>query len=79
MFELGTCSALYTAMFGCTGIRMINHELKPIPVAARSKAWVCGRSLAGVAGANPASGMDVSCERCVLSGRGLCDGLKTRQ
>jgi hypothetical protein len=31
----------------------------PIPVAARSKAWVCGRSLAGVAGLNPARGMDV--------------------
>ena len=26
----------------------------PIPVAARSKAWVCGRSLAGNAGSNPA-------------------------
>ena len=27
-------------------------------VAARSKAWVCGRSLAGIAGSNPAGGMD---------------------
>ena len=26
----------------------------PIPVAARSKAWVCGRSLAGIVGSNPA-------------------------
>jgi len=25
----------------------------PIPAAALSKAWVCGRSLAGVAGSNP--------------------------
>jgi len=25
----------------------------------RSKAWVCGRSLAGTAGSNPARGMDV--------------------
>ena len=32
---------------------------KPIPVAARSKAWICGRSLAGIAGSNPAGGMDV--------------------
>ena len=32
----------------------------PIPVAARSSAWVCGRSLAGVEGSNPAWGMDVS-------------------
>ena len=29
------------------------------PVAAQSKAWVCGRSLAGVVGLNPAGGMDV--------------------
>jgi hypothetical protein len=28
----------------------------PMPVAARSKAWVCGRSLAGIAGLNPAGG-----------------------
>ena len=26
----------------------------PIPVAERSKAWVCSRSLAGIAGSNPA-------------------------
>jgi hypothetical protein len=26
----------------------------PVPVAARPKAWVCGRSLAGIAGSNPA-------------------------
>jgi hypothetical protein len=35
----------------------------PIPVAARSKAWVFGRSLAGIVGSNPAGGMDV----CLLS------------
>jgi len=38
------------------------NALQPIPVAARSKAWVCGRSLAGIAGSNPTGGMDV----CVL-------------
>ena len=32
---------------------------EPIPSAARSKAWVCGRSLAGIVGSNPAGGMDV--------------------
>ena len=32
---------------------------EPIPVAARSKAWVYGRSLAGIVGSNPAGGMDV--------------------
>jgi hypothetical protein len=47
-------------------------------VSARSKAWVRGRSLAGIVGSNPAGGMDVCCECCVLSGRGLCYGLITR-
>jgi hypothetical protein len=32
---------------------------RPITEAARSKVWVCGRSLAGTAGSNPAGGMDV--------------------
>jgi hypothetical protein len=31
----------------------------PIPVPALSKALVCGRSLAGIMGSNPAWGMDV--------------------
>jgi len=35
---------------------------RPIPAAARSQAWVCGSSLAGIAGPNPERGMDV----CVL-------------
>jgi hypothetical protein len=30
-----------------------------IPVAARSKVWTCGCSLAGIVGSNPAGGMDV--------------------
>jgi hypothetical protein len=30
--------------------------LQPIPVAAQSKAWFCGCSLAGTAGSNPAGG-----------------------
>jgi hypothetical protein len=48
-------------------------------MAARSKAWVCGHSLAGIAGSNPPGAwMCVSCECCVLSGRGLCIGLITR-
>jgi hypothetical protein len=28
-------------------------------MAARSKAWVCGRALAGIVGSNPTGGMDV--------------------
>jgi hypothetical protein len=31
----------------------------PVPVAARFKAWVCLRSLAGITGSNRAGGMDV--------------------
>ena len=34
--------------------------IAPIPVAARSKAWVCGHSLDGIAGSNAAGG-----QRCV--------------
>jgi hypothetical protein len=38
-------------------------------VAARSKAWVCSRLVAGIVGSNLAGGVYVSCERCVLRGR----------
>jgi len=37
------------------------HEL-PIPVAERSKTWVCGHSMAGIGSSNPTGSMDV----CVL-------------
>jgi hypothetical protein len=33
--------------------------LSPVPVAARSKEWVCGRSPAEIVGSNPAGVMDV--------------------
>jgi hypothetical protein len=33
--------------------------LQPIPVAVRSKAWVCGHSLTGIVSSNPTGGMDV--------------------
>jgi hypothetical protein len=54
------------------------QQQQPIPVAARSKTRVYGRSLSGIMGSSPTGGMDVSCECSVLSGRGLCDGLITR-
>jgi len=49
-------------------------------VAARSKAQICGRSLAGIAGSNLAGCMDVCVlyAYCVLSGRGLCVGMIIR-
>jgi hypothetical protein len=52
----------------------------PLPVAARSKALVCGRSLPGFVGSNPAGGMNV-CSLwllCVIRQRSLCVGLITR-
>jgi hypothetical protein len=36
-----------------------NSYVRPIPVAARSKAWVCGRSLAGITGSSLTGSMDV--------------------
>ena len=36
------------------------NAVVPIPVAARSKAWVCGCLLLGVVGLNPTEDMDVS-------------------
>ena len=63
-------------------IRIVNNNrllniwmVVPILLAARSKVWVCDRTLAGIAGSNPAGGMDVCRDCCVLSSRGLCDGL----
>ena len=53
---------------------LLMNMYTPIPVAARSKHWVCGCSLAGIAGSNPAGVMNVCRECWVLSGRGLCDG-----
>ena len=42
-------------------------SLLPIPVAARSKALVCGRSLSGIVGSNPAGPwMFFSCECCQI-------------
>ena len=53
--------------------------LIPVPVSTWSKGWVCGCPLAaGILSSNPAVGMDVCCECCVLSGRSLCDELITR-
>jgi hypothetical protein len=37
----------------------LSPSVVPVPMAALSKVWVCGRSLLGIAGSNPAVGMDV--------------------
>jgi len=46
--------------------KKISYLIRSIAVNARSKPWVCGRTLAEIAGSNPAGGMDV----CLL--RMLC-------
>jgi len=55
-----------------------SNIMKPVPVAVWSKGWVCGRFLAGIVGSHSTGGIDVSYERRVLSGGGLCDGLIAR-
>jgi len=68
-----------TMKYKITSHRIILRQQSAItvPVTAPSKAWVCGRAIAGIVGSNPAGVMYVSWERCV-SGRGLCDGPTTR-
>ena len=57
----------------------ICFKLWPKQVFVRSKAWVFGCLLAGIAGLNPTGSMDVvPYECCVLSVRDLCFGLLTR-
>jgi hypothetical protein len=47
-----------------------------IAVALRSRAYICSRLIAEMAGSNPAEGVDIRvCVCCV--GSGLCDGLIT--
>jgi hypothetical protein len=62
--------------------RLINYfvyiNLLPVPVAARSKAWVYGCSLAGSVGSNPTRVMDVSLFWVLCVVRSLCDKLITR-
>jgi hypothetical protein len=51
----------------------------PIPMTAQSKGWVSARWLAGIAGSNPAEGMDVCLVRVLcVSRRGLFFRLITR-
>jgi len=48
--------------------KRFSNGRQPIPDAAWSKVWACGRSLAGIAGYNPAGGIDIClfCVFCVL-------------
>ena len=65
-FHTGTPAARYKVVnLQCLGI-VIFKNVQPVPVAARCKVWVCGRSPVGIVGSNPTGGMDV----CLL--RVLC-------
>ena len=55
------------------------RERQPVPVPARSKSLVYGRSPSEILGSNPTGGHGcLSRVCCVLSGRGLCDEIITR-
>jgi hypothetical protein len=51
------CSLRYTTT---QNFRILYYKVVPIPMAALSKACVCGHSLARIAGSNPAGNMGVS-------------------
>ena len=59
------------------------HLVSSLSVHLCTVHWLradCSRSAASpaeIVGSNPTGGMNVCCECCVLSGRGLCDGLIT--
>jgi hypothetical protein len=64
LLNVGKYSPIYTASYSrklelTNLLYYVCIYTKPIPVAARSKAWVSGRSLTGIVGSNPAYGMDV--------------------
>jgi hypothetical protein len=52
----------------------------PVPLTARSMAWVCSRLPADIVCSNPVESMDIHLfwVLCVARYRGLCDGLITR-
>jgi hypothetical protein len=56
----------------------LGATITPVPVAARSKAWVYGRSPAAIVGSKTAGDID-NYLFCVLSRKGLCDELIARK
>jgi len=68
-----------SSLFPCCFLNIFNPKVfspMPMPVAERSKAWACLLRLR--VRIPPGAWMYVSCECCVLSGRGLCEGLIPR-
>jgi hypothetical protein len=65
----------------CLVILIDRTILMPVQVAARSNAWVSGRSLAEIAGSNPTGGMDICLMIvvCVCACVRACDGYSPTQ
>jgi hypothetical protein len=73
------CKTLYKILY-THGMYTNSGPWVPTLVAAQSKAWFCGPRFLGLRVRIPAwAWMFVSCECSVLSDRGLCVGLITRQ
>jgi len=77
-YKLGQTASLFIP-FQITEQIYVTATLHLIPMAARSKACVCGGSLQGLRFRIPPGALlYVCCECCVWSGRGLCYGTTTR-
>ena len=69
-------NAASVSLCGFKGLLRLHFQgsrgIQPIPVAARSRARVCGGALAGIVVSNPAGGMDVYIfESCMSKLRSL--------
>jgi hypothetical protein len=58
-WEICDALSLYITTEFFEGILLDLSFVMPVPVATRSKMWVCGRRIAGIVGSNPAGDMDV--------------------
>ena len=60
---LAHLQSFYTVLTGSLTILwriiLLYNDRELVPVASRSKAWVCGRSVAVIVGSNPTGVMDV--------------------
>jgi hypothetical protein len=78
-FSFGITCVYIAARLFCSLVWLSYIIFLPVPVVARSKAEVCGRSPAEIVGSNPTGGMDVCLMRmCVLLCRSLFDELINR-
>jgi hypothetical protein len=71
-FKMPGLNGLVEFVIAYLSVFWVVRYLLPVPVAALSKAWVCDRSLAGIAVSNPSVDMDISLLRALCVVRGLC-------